>query len=266
MMTSAVVSGSDGLLVIDPGILPREIETIRWYAEQSEKPARFLVYTHHHWDHVLGGQAFPSAHRLAHRCFPDAVQGRRPLDEIRRFDGEFYVEREPPFEFQPPHELVEDGWGGDLGDIAFTLIHLPGHAPDMIGVHIPLEKTLFAADMLSDVELPMIEGDGGDYLASLRKIDALVTSGQVETLVPGHGHVTRGADVIRGRIAEDVAYIDRLRLIIGEKPGEAQETVVAACRRMDYRGKDGWPPMGKVHEDNVRVVHRAMKEQSRGSR
>ncbi len=260
MMTSAVVSGSDGLLVIDPGILPREIETMRWYVEQGDRPARFLVYTHHHWDHILGGQVFPSAHRLAHQCFPEAMRASRPLDEIRRFDDEYYVEREPPFEFQPPHELAEDGWSGDLGDLTFKLIHLPGHAPDMIGVHIPLEKTLFAADMLSDVELPMIEGDGGDYLASLRKIDALVASGQVETLVPGHGHVTRGADGIRARIAEDVAYIDRLRLIIGEKLDEVQETVVAACRLMDYRGKDGWPPMGKVHEDNAREVYKGMRQ------
>ncbi|HKZ82114.1 MAG TPA: MBL fold metallo-hydrolase [Anaerolineae bacterium] len=266
LMTSGVVNGEDGVLLIDPGILPREINMIRWYIEQGEKPARFLVYTHHHWDHVLGGQAFPSARRLAHRCFPNAVAVHRPLDEIRRFDGEFYVAREPPFEFQPPHELVEDGWSGDLGDVAFTVIRLPGHAPDMIGVHIPLEKTLFAADMLSDVELPMIEGDGSDYLASLRKIDALVASGQVETLVPGHGHVTRGAEAIRARIAEDVAYIDQLRTVVGGKLAEGEEAVVAACRQIDYRGKDGWPPMGKVHEDNARVVHRAMKEQSRGSR
>jgi len=267
LMTSGVVNGEDGVLLIDPGILPREIGAIRWYVHQSEKPARFLVYTHHHWDHVLGGQAFPSAHRLAHQCFPEAMRANRPLDEIRRFDGEYYVEREPPFEFQPPHELVEDGWSGDLGDVAFTLIHLPGHAPDVIGVHIPLEKTLFAADMLSDVELPMIGGDGSDYLASLRKIDALVASSQVETLVPGHGHVTRGAEAIRARIAEDVAYIDRLRTVISARSNEGADegAAVHACQSMPYRGKDSWPPMGKVHEGNVRAVYGAVRRQRMGS-
>lgn len=260
MMTSGVVNGSDGVLIIDPGILPREIETIRWYVEQGEKPARFWVYTHHHWDHILGGQAFPSAHRLAHRCFPEAMSANRPLDEIRRFDGEYYVERDPPFEFQPAHELVEDGWTGDLGDVAFTLVHLPGHAPDMIGVHIPMEKTLFAADMLSDVELPMIDGDGGDYLASLRKIDALVDAGEVETLVPGHGHVARGADRIRARIIEDTEYINQLRMVISGTLNEdaSEDTAVKACQTMPHRGKDGWPPMGKVHEANVRKIYRSL--------
>jgi glyoxylase-like metal-dependent hydrolase (beta-lactamase superfamily II) len=257
--TSGVVNGSEGALVIDPGILPREIGAIAWYVEQSEKPARYVVYTHHHWDHILGGQSFPAARRLAHRCFPDAMQSNRPLDEIRRFDDEYYIDRDPPFQFQPPHELVDDGWTGSLGDVEFRLLYLPGHAIDMLGVHIPAEKTLFAADMLSDVELPMIEGDGSSYLASLRKIDALVVNGEVETLVPGHGRVTSGAEAIRTRVAEDIAYIDRLRMVIGGKLADGEGAALEACRSMAYRGKDGRPPMDSVHEDNARTIYRAMQ-------
>lgn len=260
MTTSGVVFGADDALVIDPSLLPREIALTQTYVEQSSTPAKYLVYTHHHWDHILGGQAFPSARRLAHRCFPEAMKANRPEDAVRKFDEEYYIERDPSFEFQPPHELVDDGWSGDLGDLEFRLIHLPGHAFDMLGVHIPAEKTLFAADMLSDVELPMIEGDGGDYLASLRKIDALAASGQVETLVPGHGHVTHDANVVRARIVGDIAYIDRLRNVIkGFWDGGADEaTVLEACRSMSYRGREGWPPMAKTHAANVRAVYRAM--------
>ena len=267
LMTSGVVNGTDGALLIDPGILPREIGTIRWYVDQGEKPAKLLVYTHHHWDHILGGQAFPSARRLAGSRFPEALESNSPLDEIRRFDDEHYIERDPPFEFLPPHELVEDGWSGDLGDVTFTLIHLPGHAPDMLGMLVPAEKTLFTADMLSDVELPMIDGDGSDYLASLRKIDALVASGQVETLVPGHGHVTRGADTIHARIAEDSAYVDRLQAVINSRLNEGadEDAAVEACRLMPYRGNDGWPPMGKVHQDNVRALYGAVLRQRMGN-
>ncbi|HEY4691499.1 MAG TPA: MBL fold metallo-hydrolase [Anaerolineae bacterium] len=258
MTTSGVVNGKDGVLAIDPGVLPREIGMVKWYADQLGQPVRYLVYSHHHWDHILGGQAFPSARRLAQRCFPDALAAGQPLGAIRKFDDEYYVQRDPPFEFQPPDELVDDGWAGSLGDVEFTLIHLPGHTIDMLGVHIPSEKTLFAADMLSDVELPMIEGDGSDYVASLRKIDALVASGQVETLVPGHGHVTPGAATIRARIAEDIAYIDRLRLVAGGRSSDGEEAAIGACRSMNYRGKDGWPPMSQAHEANVRAIYKAM--------
>jgi glyoxylase-like metal-dependent hydrolase (beta-lactamase superfamily II) len=258
LTTSGVVNGQDGALVVDPGILPREIETLRWYVEQSGRPAKYLLYTHHHWDHILGGQAFPSARRLAHARLPEALEAAHSIDEVGRFDDAYYIEREPRFEFQPAHDLVEDGWRGDLGDVEFRLVHLPGHAVDMLGVHVPAEKTLFAADMLSDVELPMISGDGGDYLASLRKVDALVAAGEVETLVPGHGHVTRGAEAIRARIAEDVAYIDRLRMVIAGNLSESADeaAVLAACRSMTYRGKDGWPSMVKAHEANVCEVYR----------
>ncbi len=258
LTTSGVVNGKDGALVIDPGILPREIETLRWYVEQSGRPARYLLYTHHHWDHLLGGQTFPQARRLAHARLPEALEAGHSIDEVSRFDDAYYIEREPRFEFQPAHDLVEDGWRGDLGDVEFRLVHLPGHAVDMLGVHVLAEKTLFAADMLSDVELPMISGDGGDYLASLRKVDALVMSGQVETLVPGHGHVTHGADAIRARIAEDIAYIDRLRIIVNGKQKDGEDIVMETCRSMTYRGKDGWPPMVKTHEANVREIFKVM--------
>jgi glyoxylase-like metal-dependent hydrolase (beta-lactamase superfamily II) len=266
MMTSGVVDGADGALVIDPGILPREIGAIRWYVEQSGKRAKYLLYTHHHWDHLLGGQAFPNARRLAHRYFPEALSNDTAADKIRRFDGEYYIERDPPFEFQLPHELVDDEWTGSLGDVEFRAIHLPGHARDMLGVHVPAEKTLFAADMLADVELPMIEGDGSDYLASLRRLDALVDSGEVETLVPGHGHVARGADSIRARIAGDIAYIDRLRSVIAGnlQTGADEAAVVEACRSLDYRGKGSWPPMEKVHDDNTRAIYRAAQNVSIG--
>ena len=259
LTTSGVVFGSHGTLVIDPNLLPREIAAIQVYLEHSAQPVKYMVYTHHHWDHIIGGQAFPSARRLAHRCFPEAMEAHHPLDELRRFDDAYYVQRDPPFEFQPPHELIDDGWSGDLGGIEFRLIHLPGHASDMIGVHVPSEKTLFAADMLSDVELPMIEGNGSDYLASLRKVDTLVAAGEVQTLVPGHGHVTHGAEAIRARIAEDIAYIDRLRLVIGGMLSAGEDAAVEACRSMNYRGKDGWPPMAKTHEDNARTICRAME-------
>jgi glyoxylase-like metal-dependent hydrolase (beta-lactamase superfamily II) len=258
MTTSGVVFGAEGALVIDPNLLPREIAMVQVYVEQSAKPARYVVYTHHHWDHILGGQAFPSARRLAHRRLPEEMARNRAENQIRQFDAEYYVQRDPPFEFLPPHELIDDGWTGNLGEMEFRLIHLPGHAVDMVGVHIPVEKTLFAADMLSDVELPMIDGDGCDYLASLRKVDEMVTAGQVETLVPGHGHITLGAEAIRARIAEDIAYIDRLRMVVGGKLSEGEEAAIEACRSMGYRGKNGWPPMAKTHEANVKEVYRAM--------
>ena len=258
MMTSGVVNGADGALVIDPGILPREIGAIRWYVEISEKPAKYLLYTHHHWDHILGGQAFPSARRLAHRCLPEAMQADRADDKIRSFDDEYYIDRDSRFEFQPPHELTEDGWTGSLGDVEFRLVHLPGHAIDMMGVYVPAERTLFVSDMLADIELPIIEGDGGSYVQSLRRIDALVASGEVETVVPGHGRVAHGAYAIRARIAEDIAYIDRLQIIVDGKRSAGEESAVDACRSMSYRGKEGWPSMTKIHEANVRAIFGAM--------
>lgn len=257
LTTSGVVVGDDAVLVIDPLLLPREIETIRQAVEESGRATVHLLYTHHHWDHIIGGQAFPTAHRLAHRRLPDAVTANKQVEAARRFDENNYVERPAPFEFQAPHELVDDGWTGDLGNMPFTLIHLPGHATDMLGVHLPSEKTLFAADFLSDVEPPMIDGDGSDYLVSLDKVAKLINSHPIEILVPGHGHVAQGSEVIQTRLDADVAYIEEVRTIAAAS--DDADAAVEAGKSMSYRGKESWPSMVRVHEANMREVHGAIK-------
>ena len=51
----------DGVIATDPlnpkaaGILMREIKKI------PDKPVKYLVYSHNHWDHVLGGKIFQQA-------------------------------------------------------------------------------------------------------------------------------------------------------------------------------------------------------------
>jgi glyoxylase-like metal-dependent hydrolase (beta-lactamase superfamily II) len=77
-------------------------------------------------------------------------------------------------------------------------------------VFLPDTGVLVAGDMLSDIEIPLLDTDAsdplGDYRAGLRR---LATVPGVRWLVPGHGHVA-GAGEYRRRLDADVRYLDLL--------------------------------------------------------
>jgi glyoxylase-like metal-dependent hydrolase (beta-lactamase superfamily II) len=85
-----------------------------------------------------------------------------------------------------------------------------GHAPGHAAVFLPGAGVLVAGDMLSDIEIPLldIEADDplGDYRAGLR---LLAEVPGVRWLVPGHGHVV-GAGEFRRRLDADARYLDLL--------------------------------------------------------
>jgi hydroxyacylglutathione hydrolase len=77
-------------------------------------------------------------------------------------------------------------------------------------VFLPDSGVLVAGDMLSDIEIPLLdtaEDDPlGDYRTGLQRLAAVPG---VRWLVPGHGHIGDAAE-FRRRVAADRRYLDLL--------------------------------------------------------
>ena len=103
------------------------------------------------------------------------------------------------------------GWVGVdwAGRPVLTLVH-DAHAARHSALYLPDVGVLLAGDLLSDVEIPLLDTDAtdpvGDYRAALDLIAAL---DDVRVVVPGHGAVGDGAELAR-RLAADRRYLDRL--------------------------------------------------------
>ena len=150
-----------------------------------------------------------------------------------RWEGRHGSGRAEPFRPPPCDAVARDGETARLGELELQLIHIPGHAADQLAIFEPSAGALWAADTLSDVEIPFVSHSLAAYEATLAKLAAL----PIRVLVPGHGEPTDDPGAIRGRLEADRHYLAELRARIGRvvAAGGPLEEALAACAAMAFR-------------------------------
>ncbi len=257
-MNSLLLLDPAHAVIVDPGVLPAELDDLA-AAVAPIRPAHVtLLFSHGHWDHVLGRPWWPGAQTLAHQRFAAEVTAgaARILRKAETLAAEHGVPWTRGFEPFAPDVVVAGERLIQLGPWALTLRDAPGHCPSQVSVHVSERRLLFAADMLGDIEIPILDGPCAIYQRTLEPLLPLFESGAVETLVPGHGSVARGAPACAARIARDLQYLHALETGVREARGRGRtlEETQAALASMDYTGRDADYSMRDVHRNNVRFA------------
>jgi glyoxylase-like metal-dependent hydrolase (beta-lactamase superfamily II) len=95
--------------------------------------------------------------------------------------------------------------GLKVGKKSLTLIPLPGHSVDGIGVLIEEDRVLFSGDVL--MPLPyVVDGDIGQMIAAHKRIAGM----GLENIVQGHGDIILRGE-IEGAIEENLDYLEELQ-------------------------------------------------------
>jgi hydroxyacylglutathione hydrolase len=206
--TSTVVVGDDGeCLVIDPAMTAADIARLATDLTDGGLRPQLGFATHPHWDHVLWSRALGDVPRYG---APAAVQ----LVEQDRDEIVSYVrDSVPGHDLEMLGRLVPLPAGSDRipwdGRDAQVIVH-DGHAPGHTAVFLPDVGVLVAGDMLSDIEIPLLDLLAGDPLGDYRVgLDRLAAVPGVRWLVPGHGHIADARE-FRRRVDTDYRYLDRL--------------------------------------------------------
>jgi hydroxyacylglutathione hydrolase len=97
-------------------------------------------------------------------------------------------------DFQP-HLLLKEG-ELMVDDMAFQVIHTPGHSPGSICLYWPEMKALFSGDVVFNQGIGRVDLPGGDGEALKQSIERL-TRLEVEYLLPGHGDIVSGRDRVK---------------------------------------------------------------------
>ncbi len=224
------LSGGEACL-IDPGIAPETVGDIaRFVADQGATP-RAIVLTHAHWDHVMGPEHFPGVPVIAHNGYMRVLR-EHSADLYRQIDvweAQAHICRMCPFMLPKPTYTFDTAMTLTLGDIRLRIFHAPGHAPDQCAVYHTESGTLWAADMLSDSEIPFAYSVNAyaETLAYLATLD-------IYALIPGHGAPTTDVAEIQRRLAADRAYLAELRARVtaAVAMGQTLAETIAACADM----------------------------------
>jgi glyoxylase-like metal-dependent hydrolase (beta-lactamase superfamily II) len=228
--TTVVVGQDGGVLLIDPGWQPDELDDLA--AELSARRLRPVAgfATHAHHDHVLWHPGFGEVPRWAS---PDTVRiagshrqdildslGAGYPDEVLALVGK--VSALPGLDIP---------WFGPETDVVLHDAHIVGHS----ALWFAELGVLVAGDMLSDLELPLPDdspGALGTYHAGLETLAAYARIAKL--VIPGHGSIT--TDGI-ARVDADRRYLDDL-----------------AMRRPSTDARLALPGMAEVHTANLAMA------------
>jgi glyoxylase-like metal-dependent hydrolase (beta-lactamase superfamily II) len=244
-LESAVLSSNDVCVVVDPAYFPRELAELRALVDERGR-AEHVVFTHGHWDHVMGWRTFPEAGVLASPKLVEAASSsseaaKKNLSDAFDFDGQWYVPRTGPYEWPAKIEPVTEGDTILLGHVRIEALHLPGHSDDGLALIAREYGLLLAGDYLSPCEIPFVEALS-EYRATLHRL--LKELDQLERIVPGHGPMlTRWeAQAIARR---DLDYLDAIGSAV-ERNARDEALAIPLPRSA------GVPGMGDHHLVNLR--------------
>jgi glyoxylase-like metal-dependent hydrolase (beta-lactamase superfamily II) len=137
----------------------------------TSQPVKYVIYSHHHFDHIAGGKAFKDAGAtfIAHK---------RAQERLAAINDPHTV---------MPDEVVGDGGRTvTLGNTTLELIYLGlNHSDSTLLMRLPKDKIVFAVDFISVGSVPgrgMIDSYPLEWEKSLEKVIAM----DWDWLIPGH--------------------------------------------------------------------------------
>jgi glyoxylase-like metal-dependent hydrolase (beta-lactamase superfamily II) len=218
VVNAYLVEDAAGVTIVDAG-LPghwRELEQELTRLGRSLDDVRGIVLTHGDSDHIGFGERLRQANGiLVHVHELDAARARGEIKKPNSGWGPikmrsllrfvWYSARHGGLRIRPVHEVVTFA-DGDTLDLPGSprIIHVPGHTPGSVAVHVPAVDALFVGDALTTGNV--LTGEQGPRpapftldpegaLASLAKLEAV----QATWVLPGHGAPWSGgvAEAIR---------------------------------------------------------------------
>jgi glyoxylase-like metal-dependent hydrolase (beta-lactamase superfamily II) len=189
------IVGDDGIVIVDDQFLPLADKIRAALKGVTDKPLRFVINTHYHFDHAGGNAAFSKdATLVAH----DNVRKRLASAGVMGNGGSMAN----PAEAQPKEALPVVTFGHDLtlhlNGEEIRAIHLPhGHTDGDAIVWFVKSKVVHTGDVFVTYGFPFIDLSGGGSSAGMiAGLEKAIAQLPVDVkVIPGHGPVSSVADV-----------------------------------------------------------------------
>jgi len=233
----AVVSGPDGLVLIDGGLPDRSADLLKVVAEQFEPHSvRALFNTHWHLDHTGSNETLGKAGAkiIAHRNTKRWLSSKVLVEAQNRT-----YEPRPPEAI--PTEVFDTTGRLTFGKEKLEYGHLaPAHTDGDADVFFPGPNILIVSDVLSVGRYPVMDYSTGGWIGGMiEATNSLIRLADTKTrVIPGAGPLQAKDDL---QSEHDMLAIvkDRVQTMI--RQGKGLEEVVANVPTKEFDEKWGKP-------------------------
>jgi glyoxylase-like metal-dependent hydrolase (beta-lactamase superfamily II) len=217
--------GDDAVVMVDDQFAPLTPKIRDAIAKLSQKPVKYLVNTHWHFDHTGGNENFAGAGAaiVAH----ENVRKRMSVESTIEFLGmKFKAE---PRAALPSITFARDTTFNVNGDELYVLHVANAHTDGDSIVHFRKSNVIHMGDTFFNKLYPFIDSSsGGSVDGVIANADrVLKIAGDDTKIIPGHGPLASKADLkayrdmlatVSGRIKKQVKAGKTLAQVIDSKP------------------------------------------------
>jgi glyoxylase-like metal-dependent hydrolase (beta-lactamase superfamily II) len=238
----AVLTGPDGSLVVDSDVPEMSAKMRAAVSLVSDRPARFLVDTHYHFDHAGGNPTLGRGNVVivAQENVRQRLSGKQTLKQ----DG-IDLTFDPTPREGLPLVTFEDGLQFHVNGEDVSVVHVAhAHTDGDAFVFFEKANVLHTGDLMMSVGYPIVDaGNGGSLDGLIAGHERIIKLCNDKTrVIPGHGPVVGKADL---QAYHDMLVTIRQRVADLMRKGRSVEEVVAAhpSREFDERwGKGFYKP------------------------
>jgi glyoxylase-like metal-dependent hydrolase (beta-lactamase superfamily II) len=239
---SIFITTPKGVIVTDPissdaaAWLKAKIKTL------TDQPVRYVIYSHHHNDHITGGSVFADTALFVSQTAarPKILQAADPQTPV-------------------PDLTFTDRMSIDLGGKHLELIYTGmNHSDNSLVVLLPQDRLLFAVDFIPVETVAyraLPDGYPDEWIGSLRQVEGL----EFDTLVPGHGKIGTREHVRMFR-----GYLQDLRAAVQEQVQKGV-SLEEAKKNVQLPKYEQWARYADWLPENVEGMYRYLSEQRKGN-
>ena len=225
---SVAILSNDGVLVFDSNATPAASALVLAEIRKlTDKPVRFVVNSHWHWDHWYGTEtytkAFPDVKVVAHEKTREMMAGpaiefnrpgiesqlpgyvamlekraaENPAAQPALEEARFFLEQKKNAKLVLPTQTYRDTLTLKLGEREIQLRHVDrAVTPGDTFLYLPAEKIVITGDLLVNPIAFALSSYPAGWLRTLETIDAL----DAMIIVPGHGGPLRDKALLRAHM------------------------------------------------------------------
>jgi glyoxylase-like metal-dependent hydrolase (beta-lactamase superfamily II) len=146
---------AEGVVVIDPGVARTASVAKEIIRETTDKPIKYIIYTHHHGTQVMGASLMkdPETKIIAHE---DLVAEFDLLNKFYQYNARLNSiqfnfrmrDNIKPTKFVYPDITYQTQYKFELGKTKFELYHAVGESSDYTVVFLPDQRIVWVADLI----------------------------------------------------------------------------------------------------------------------